>query len=108
MPALLAILTLREGADEILSRRPNFSIGRVHGIKQQPVLVASLKHQRLTTQDGEAVPLWSGQTNHHTSQANSAAVIYIFRDTQKQHELTQKQVYKGQPTLTHLPYRGHL
>lgn len=59
MHAVLAILTLRDGADDILSGGPDFSVGCVHGVKQQPVLVASLQHQRLTTQDGDAVPLWS-------------------------------------------------
>lgn len=51
------LLTLRKGADDILPRGPDFSIGCVHGVKPQPVLVASLQHQRLTTQDGDAVPL---------------------------------------------------
>ena len=62
MQAVLVILTLREGADDILSRGANFSVGCVHGVKQQPVLVASLQHQRLTAQDGDAVPLWREQT----------------------------------------------
>lgn len=44
MHAVLAILTLRGGADDILSGGPDFSVGCVHGVKQQPVLVASLQH----------------------------------------------------------------
>lgn len=75
MCAELLILTLREGVDDILSRGPNFSVGCVHGVKQQPVLVASLQHQRLTAQDGDAVPLWSVQTHCCASQENSTVVI---------------------------------
>lgn len=77
------ILTLRQGADNILSRGADFSVGCVHGVKQQPVLVASLQHQWLTTQDGDAVPLWSVQTHCYTSEENSAVVIHTLRVTHK-------------------------
>lgn len=53
------LLTLRDGADDALSRGPDFSIGCVHGVKQQPVLIPSLQHQWLAVQDGDTVPLLS-------------------------------------------------
>lgn len=51
-------LTLREGVGEGLSRGSDFGVAGVHGVKQQPILVAPLEHQRLTAQDSDAVPLW--------------------------------------------------
>lgn len=61
------ILTLRNGANDILSGGSNFSICRVHGVKQQPVLVAPFKYQRLAPQDGDTVPLRRVKTIYCTS-----------------------------------------
>lgn len=55
---------MREGTDDVLSRRAHFSISCVHGIKQQPVLISSLQNQRLTAQDGDTVPLQSVRRYH--------------------------------------------
>lgn len=102
---MLEILTLRHGADDVLSGGPDFGVGCVHGVKQQPVLVASLQHQRLTTQDGDAVPLWNEKTLYWSSQENSAVIIHTLK-------ATHMWIHKDKDTFTcrhtHLPYRGHL
>lgn len=76
-------LTLREGTGDILSRGPNFSISCIHRVKQQPVLIAPLQNQWLTTQDGDAVPLWNIKTHYCTSEENPVVVIQTKTDTHR-------------------------
>lgn len=75
----MVILTLRESVDGILSRGSNFSIGCVHREEQEPVLIAALQNQRLTAQDGDAVPLWSVQIGSKT-----ALIIHPHRHLHRQ------------------------
>ena len=55
--------TLREQADDVLSWGPYFGPGGVHGVEEQPVLIAPLQDQRLAADGGDAVPL---DTHTHT------------------------------------------
>lgn len=53
----LVALTLRHGTKGLLSRGLDFSISGVHGVEEQPALIASLQHHGLTAENGSAVPL---------------------------------------------------
>lgn len=71
------MLTLRDGADNILSRWPDFCVGGVHGVKQEPVLIASLQHQWLSAKDGDAVPLLGEKKQIIAVLPNCADVTFL-------------------------------
>ena len=116
-------LTLWDGTGGLLSWWLDFSIGGVHGVEEQPALIATLQHHGLTAENGGAVPLWStdmaivvephapflcplGSQNHL-----QPLPLYRYRTSHDKRSHIVFHVRSGAACIGHksvLPWKGHL